>query len=124
VGQFGSVHGDVTMGHPRSPEEAAFRDRYMKQKLEEWDAEERWENSGARKTIATIWIMLFFGIPIVGIIIFAASCEAAKSDEEKARQMNGDSVSCTFDGKSSDECPPLESLLPLLESQTNAAPPR
>jgi hypothetical protein len=26
----------VNMTHPRSPEEAAFRDRYIKQKQEEW----------------------------------------------------------------------------------------
>ncbi|MFE7129732.1 hypothetical protein ACFVIM_02625 [Streptomyces sp. NPDC057638] len=43
VGQFGSVHGDVHLnwsGPARSPQEEAFRQRYIARKQAEWDAEE------------------------------------------------------------------------------------
>jgi hypothetical protein len=41
VGQFGSVYGDVHLNPPKSPEEAAFRARYIAKMQESWDTEEK-----------------------------------------------------------------------------------
>ncbi|MEV0082775.1 hypothetical protein [Saccharopolyspora sp. NPDC050642] len=49
VGQFGFVHGDVHLNPPRSPEEAAFRARYMKKMQEEWDAQEKAKRDAENK---------------------------------------------------------------------------
>ncbi|MEU5847453.1 hypothetical protein [Saccharopolyspora shandongensis] len=48
VAQVGYVSGDVNIGPPRSPEEAAFRVRYMAKMQEAWDAEEWLQAHDAR----------------------------------------------------------------------------
>ncbi|MER7013221.1 hypothetical protein ABT324_17525 [Saccharopolyspora sp. NPDC000359] len=69
VGQFGHVHGDVNLNPPRSPEEAAFRARYMAKMQEAWDAEERARAEGSDG--CAIAFIVFFGIVVVGFIIVA-----------------------------------------------------
>ncbi|MCI2424109.1 hypothetical protein MOQ72_42610 [Saccharopolyspora sp. K220] len=70
VGQFGYVHGDVNLNPPRSPEEAAFRARYMAKMQEAWDAEERakTEGPGGCAIAMLIFAIVFFVFWVIWMI--------------------------------------------------------
>jgi hypothetical protein len=77
VGQFGFVYGDVNLNPPRSPEEAAFRARYMARMQEEWDAKDKEEAArqqgpklgGCAVAFLILWVMVLIFVIVMAIVV-------------------------------------------------------
>ncbi|MEU5850077.1 hypothetical protein [Saccharopolyspora shandongensis] len=102
VGQFGFVHGDVHLNPPRSPEEAAFRARYMKKMQEEWDAQEKAKRDAENKP-AVGGCAILYGIVFIVIFGFLA-WSAWKAYDNFHREKQS---SCVYmeNGGPPQECP-------------------
>lgn len=70
VGQFGSVFGDVNLSPPKSPEEAAFRARYMAKMQEEWDAEEKRKEEEEKNAPMQEGCSVIFTLVFIAFVIF------------------------------------------------------
>ncbi|MGP4019969.1 hypothetical protein [Saccharopolyspora sp. 5N708] len=84
VGQFGHVYGNVNLNPPKSPEEAAFRARYMAKMQEEWDAEERLQAEQERRKAEQeeiahrrITALLVVLATLVGIVAISVAIDLA-----------------------------------------------